>query len=148
MAIQWPLSLDDLDSLETWPGPYSKALIKALTTKLQRMLNAQPSAAPVAGGTVTPDMSLGWRLLVTIPSGVNTITIANPVNPQQGDFLVLYTLQNATGTGLLTFGSHFRKTTSISIPAAVATSLDAVVFDYSAGADRWNQIGVPVLGLG
>lgn len=124
-----------------------RATIKALTSKLRRMLSAQPNASPVAGGTVTPDMSLGWRLLVFLPAGVNTITIANPANAQEGDRLILYTFQNTTGTGLLAWGANFRKTPSLSIPAAIASSLDTIIFTYSATAVKWNQEAAPLLGM-
>lgn len=144
---QWPGALDYQPDPDTPHSPMDRAAIKGLQAKLQRMLNAQPTQSPASGGTATPDMSQGWRLLIILPAGVNTITVANPINPQQGDFLILYTLQNATGTALLSFGSKFRKTSSLAIPAAVASSLDSIIFDYSAGADRWNQITVPVLSI-
>jgi hypothetical protein len=147
MSIQWPASIDDLNALESGPSLFTKATVLAIMTKLQRMLNAQPNASPVAGGTVTPDMSLGWRLLVFLPAGVNTVTIANPSNAQEGDWLIVYTLQNSTGTGLVAWGANFRKTASLSIPAAIASSLDTIAFNYSAAAVKWNQVAAPLLGM-
>lgn len=147
MTSQWPGSLDYNPDPDTPYSAWDRAAIKQLQAKLQRMLNAQPNAFPASGATVTPDMSQGWRLLIFLPSGVNTITVANPINPQQGDFLILYTLQNSTGTALLSFGTKFRKTASLSIPAAVANSLDVITFDYSSGADKWNQFISPVLSI-
>jgi hypothetical protein len=143
MASLWPGAPDNLISAAKAGPDDVKAAIDAIQVKIQRMLNAQPNAFPSAGGTVTPDMSQGAQLAIIMPAG--NITIANPVNGQDGDFLTVYILQDALGARLVTWGANFRK--GVIALSITANALDAVTFRYSAGAVKWNQIAAPVLAI-
>jgi hypothetical protein len=141
--IQWPTALDNLLPNNVAGPSQIMAAIDALQLRLQRYVSAQPNAFPSAGGTVTPDMSLGSQLAIIMPAG--NITIANPINAWDGDWLTIFPVQDSIGGRLITWGSNFRK--GVIALSITANALDAVTFRYSAGAVKWNQITTPVLAI-
>jgi hypothetical protein len=141
--------------LSTWPDidPYApdpdapasandRATIKALTSKLRRMLSAQQTVSPAASATVTPNMSLGWTLKINMPAA--SITLANPINAQPGDFLILVVVESNVGGGLITWGANYRQNFTLS---TAANAIDTALFRYADTETRWYQIGAPALGI-
>lgn len=140
---QWPTNPDGLLTGNIAADVQIKAAIDALQAKLQRFITAQPTAFPIAGAHVTVDMSLGSQLAILMPAG--NVTIDNPINSQDGDWLTLFVVQDAIGLRTVTWGVNYRK--SVITLSIGANAIDAITFRYSASVVKWNQIAAPVLGI-
>jgi hypothetical protein len=139
----WPGALDFNPDPDAPLSTAERNAIKALQLQLQRMLTRQPNAVPGVGGTATPDMAQGWKLRVNMPAG--NITIANPLNPQQGDMLTLAIVQDSVGGRVVTWGGKYLKSTlTLSV---TANAIDVVTFSYDSNVDRWLQMTTPVLAI-
>jgi hypothetical protein len=134
MSSSWPGSLDP--RLSARLDPDVAATVDTLAAQLQRMLLRQPNLNPGVGGTGTPDMSLGWTVRVNMPAG--NVTIANPLNPAQGDLLRMAIVQDSVGGRTVTWGAKYRKNVALS---AGANAIDVVSFSYDSNVDLWLQIG-------
>jgi hypothetical protein len=140
--LTWP----DIDPYAPDPdAPMSandRATLKALTSKLRRILSAQQTVSPAASATVTPNMSQGWTLKINMPAA--SITLANPINAQAGDFLILVIVENNVGGGLITWGTNYRQNFTLS---TAANAIDTALFRYADSETRWYQIGAAALGV-
>jgi hypothetical protein len=141
----WPGALDFDPDPDSPISTAERNAIKALQLQLQRMLIRQPNQSPGIGGTATPDMAAGWKLRVNCPNGA--VTIANPLNAQQGDELTL-ALQSGGGSTAVIWGNKYLKAGGVAPTlSSVVGAIDVVTFSYDSNVDRWLQMTTPVLAI-
>lgn len=135
MTSSFPSAPDYQPDPDAAPSPWDRAAIKAIQARLLRFFGTQTTAFPAIGGTVVPDMSQGSQLAIVMPAG--NITIANALNPLNGDWLTIYIAQDSVGGRTVTWGPAYRKALTLSI---LPNSLDAVTFRFNNSNNTWNQI--------
>lgn len=93
-----------------------------------------------AGATVTIDASLGDTFLLTANQN---FTLANPINPTNGQRIIVRILQDATGGRTLTLDTKWRLGTDLTAPLVLtvtANKTDYLGAYYDSTADKWDII--------
>jgi hypothetical protein len=98
---------------------------------------------PSAGGTVTPDLSLGSIWQIFFPAG--NITVANPINMAVGDLLTLAFIQDGIGGRTVTWGNNLYRARTFAL-TVTAGAIDSVMFRYAPQLN-WGQVAAAALDL-
>jgi hypothetical protein len=94
----------------------------------------------VYAATYTTDASAGDIFDLTLSGNV---TLANPVNPEDGKTLRWRIRQDGTGSRAVTLGSKFNIPSSATSPlpfSTAASKTDVLAATYHAGRDKWDII--------
>jgi hypothetical protein len=96
-----------------------------------------PDAISISGGNASIDASTGN--VFDIAATVN-FTLANPTNPTNGQVLHLRITQDATGSRVMTLGTAWSSTSTITLSTG-ANKVDHLVAMYHSGASKWHITG-------
>jgi hypothetical protein len=96
-----------------------------------------PDAISISGGNASIDASTGN--VFDIAATAN-FTLANPTNPTNGQVLHLRITQDATGSRVMTLGTAWSSTSTITLSTG-ANKVDHLVAMYHSGASKWHITG-------
>lgn len=91
------------------------------------------------GVNITVDASLGNTFVVTLTGNA---TLANPINPLDGQRVLFRVAQDATGSRILGYGTAYSFSANLPAPtlSTSANATDYLGFMYSAAASKWHFI--------
>ncbi len=97
------------------------------------------------GVTVYTNASIGNEKVITFYfTATSNFTMANPTNCINGKRIIYKIKQDGTGSRIVTWGSAFRGSTSLSLPALTTSAnfVDYIGFIYDASVGKWNCLAI------